>query len=325
MSVFGDRVVRLDPWQVEYGAEVTAIDHVSDPEAVDLEVEHPLKDWQPIHPGEVPAPDRIFFVDGVRRLEARVVVRDDDGYVFGGFGSYGVGATEVKDGHASFAVLGADHIVATGAGLRLDEDVALRPGLLYRAVSTQSREEDGPLRAIHSEMRIAEERLGRQLAAEADALVITDGPLSFEEATPGDVVGYVKRVMELYLSGEALAVLEKLPAASRTPIFSIRASKRFARYAWFQRLEAPRPGDADYSGIVRLEVSEVVGLETARKLADACTRLIPRFRGKRGLHARGPQNLIPIGALEQRLRRELGDPRLLRRLIETLIAREAAQ
>ena len=240
MSIFGDRVVRLDPWQVEYGAEVTAIDHVSDPEAVDLEVEYPLKDWNPIHPDEAPTPDRIFFVDGVRRLEARVVVRDDDGYVFGGFGSYGVGATEVKDRHASFAVLGADHIVATGAGLRLDEDVALRPGLLYRAVSTQSREEDGPLRAIHSEMRVAEERLARELATAADALVVTDGPLSFEEATAGDVVGYVKRVMELYLSGEALAVLESLPAASRTPIFSIRASKRFARYAWFQRLEAPR-------------------------------------------------------------------------------------
>jgi hypothetical protein len=74
---------------------------------------------------------------------------------------------------------------------------------------------------------------------------------------------------------------------------------------------------------VRLEISEVVGSEKAKRLADACTTLIPRFRGKRGLHLRAPQNLIPIGALEQRLRRELGDPKLLRRLIETLIAEEA--
>jgi hypothetical protein len=36
--------------------------------------------------------------------------------------------------------------------------------------------------------------------------------------------------------------------------------------------------------------------------------------------ARAPQNLLPIGALETRLRHRLGDPLLLRRSIEHAIA-----
>ena len=57
------------------------------------------------------------------------------------------------------------------------------------------------MRAIHGEMRQAEETLARELAASReDRLVVVDGPLTFEESTRGSAVGYIKRVIKPYLS-----------------------------------------------------------------------------------------------------------------------------
>jgi hypothetical protein len=83
------------------------------------------------------------------------------------------------------------------------------------------------------------------------------------------------------------------------------------------------PVDADLTGLVRLEVSEVVGVDAARALADASAALLPAFVPTRGRDPRAPQNLLPIGALEARLRRRLGDTRLIRRRVTALIARES--
>jgi hypothetical protein len=88
-------------------------------------------------------------------------------------------------------------------------------------------------------------------------------------------------------------------------------------------LAPPQLGDSELAGIVRLEVSEAVGLDVAKRLADASAAVLPRFVPKRWRDPRSPQNLLPIGALETSLRRHMGDSRLIRRHIETLIASEA--
>jgi uncharacterized protein len=73
---------------------------------------------------------------------------------------------------------------------------------------------------------------------------------------------------------------------------------------------------------VRLEVSDAVGGEEARRLADATAAVLPAFAPSRSRDPRAPQNLLPIGALEAQLRRRLGDARLIRRRIASLLARE---
>ena len=88
---------------------------------------------------------------------------------------------------------------------------------------------------------------------------------------------------------------------------------------------APRQADSGLSGLVRCEVAEHVGVAQAIALANATALLLPRFAGIRGLHARAPQNLLPIAALEARLRRELGDARVLNRYLQGFIAAEAAR
>jgi len=229
----------------------------------------------------------------------------------------------VADSRATHERLLADRIVVVGSGQNLPSPVPVSRALTYRPVSTASPEVDGPLLAIHNEMRLAEERLAREVADEEGTLVVVDGPLTFEDPVRGGAVGYIKRLFKLYLSEHHLRLLASLPSGARTPLFALRSTRRFARYAWFMRLARPNAAESDLSGIVRLEVSESVGVEAARQYANATASLLPRFAPGRGRDPRSPQNLLPIGALESRLRRQLGAARLIRRHIESLIAQEA--
>ena len=69
MSLFGELQVRLDPWQVDYGAELPLDDVEPGPDdAAILDVELAAADWRPVIPGETLAPPRMLFVDGVRRI-----------------------------------------------------------------------------------------------------------------------------------------------------------------------------------------------------------------------------------------------------------------
>jgi hypothetical protein len=67
MKLFGDLDVRLDPWQVDYGAElpVAPEDEASPDEAIILDVEVPPGQWQPIAPASADTITRLVFVDGV--------------------------------------------------------------------------------------------------------------------------------------------------------------------------------------------------------------------------------------------------------------------
>jgi hypothetical protein len=325
MAMFGDLLVKLDPWQVDYGAELPFEDVAegADDAIAALDPEHALDAWRPIRPDQTSMLSQLVFVDGVRRVEARLIIRRQDRLCHGAFGSHAVGSVRSADAMAFFAENRVTHLVVVGAGESIDAAVPVKPGLVYQPLSTADTHPDAPLRALQEDMRIGEERLGRDLANTGDALVITDGPLTFEDTSRAPVLGYIKRIFKLYLPRERLGLLAALRAGERTPLFALRSSQRFSRFSWFMRLADPFPGAADLAGIARLEVSEVVGAEAARRLANASTAILSRFVPGRWRDPRSPQNLLPIGALEADLRRQMGDGRLVRRHIETLIATEA--
>jgi hypothetical protein len=325
MGIFGDLRVQLDPWQVDYGAELplAGADEAGPDEKVALDVEAAPAEWRPIRPRAPALPAQSIFVDGVRRIEARLIIRRQMRLCHGAFGGLAVGAVRIADGATFRGEPRVGRIIVIGSGEALDDPVTVSPGLVYDPVSTLDSDPDAPLRVIQERMRLAEERLGRDLAETEGALVIADGPLTFGEATRGAVLGYVKRIFKLYLPSEHLGLLARLGAGERTPLFALRSSRRFVRFSWFLRLAQPQLGDSELAGIARLEVSETVGLDLARRLADASAAVLPRFVPGRWRDPRSPQNLLPIGALEASLRRHVGDGRLIRRHIETLIAREA--
>ena len=74
LMLLGDWDVRLDPWAVEYGGETPGAAQTEETgEQVDVEVERGLAEWQEIRPQPSPAPASLIFVDGVRRIESRLI------------------------------------------------------------------------------------------------------------------------------------------------------------------------------------------------------------------------------------------------------------
>jgi hypothetical protein len=319
--------VRVDPWEVDYGSE-TPLEPAGSEDTPDVEpgVEVRPEDWAPVRPGAAGRVERLYFVDGVRRLETRLQVRREDQRLHGAFGSFAVGCVRVEAGAAAYGDREAERQVVLGSDQKLPHDVPVRDRVVYRAEAAAGDEPDVPLRHIQTQMRRAEGQLARRLADAAETLVVADGPLTFEDSGRGLAVGLVKRVTHLYLPPPLVQVVAVLPAGTRTPLFALHSRQHgFPRLSWFLRLADPQPGESELHGVVRLEVREAVGPAVARLLADLTAVRLPRFAPPRSRDPRSPQNLLPIGALEDRLRRDLGDPRLLRRWIEALVTKEVAR
>jgi uncharacterized protein len=317
--------IRIDPWGIEYGSETpTEFDADADDDGVvDAGIERDAADWSPITPNLIEPPEELAFVDGVRRLEARLVVTKGERILHGAFGAYAVGVVRCRGRTATFGECVRERVAIFGGGEILDTSIAVSPGLVYVPRSVAETDPDAPLRGLQREMREREEQLARGLASDVNLLVLTDGPLYIGDPTPGRVIGFVKRLFKLYLDPQHLRILRALPSGARTPLFVIGgAARRFPRISWFTRLAARLPVESDFTGLVRLEVSAAIGREEAIRIADMTASVLPRFAPSRSRDPRSPQNLIPIGALEQHLRRELGDARLVHRRISTRLAQE---
>jgi hypothetical protein len=318
--VINGRDIRIDPWAVEYGAETPGASLPAEDDAqVDIAVE--CAGWRPItvSPSESGRP--MLFVDGVRRIEQRLVVTVGERMLHGAIGSYGVGVVHAADGHAAFGNYRVGRLVIFGSGEHPGAALTLGPELVFEPIAAADDDPDAPVRALHAQMRMAEELFANGLASE-EALVVVDGPLNISGPTAGGAVGFIKRLHRLYVPPAQLAVVSSLPAGARSPLFLIRSAGRFGRYAWFLRLGQPLRMESAFTGIVRLEIAESIGLDGALKLASEITARLPRFVPSRTRDPRAPQNLLPIGALEHYLRHQLGDARLIQRRLATFLATE---
>ena len=68
----------VETWAPEYGIAADEEALVDGSERVDLDVEVPAAAWVPVRPKGRRA-ERLMFVDGVRRIDARVWITDDGG------------------------------------------------------------------------------------------------------------------------------------------------------------------------------------------------------------------------------------------------------
>jgi hypothetical protein len=315
----GRYTLRLDHWAAgsEGSIQVTEEDEAA---PVDIRVEQAA--WAPIRPSAAPPPRRIAFVDGVRRIEHRLLVGEGERTVFGLLGSFGVGAVLV-DGMARVGHETIGRVAVAGGGLRLDPFVAPvdgRGSLLFEPRSEPENTPVAPVDGLQKAMRHTEASLAERLSAEVDVAFL-DGPLTFlTAAAAGSVVGFVKRLLRNYLDPSAHALLPRLGIGERTPLFLIGG--REARYAWYVRIARGRPIESSLTGIVRLEAKAARGLGEARALADLSAREMPRFASDAMRDPRAPQNLFPIGGLEARLKHLLGDAAVVRRAVETQLHRE---
>jgi hypothetical protein len=313
--------VRLDPWAAEYESALQLLELEEDAAvAVDTSVE--TDDWRPVRPPPQGRPEAIAFVDGVRRVEHRLLVEAGERTLFGLLGSFAVGATLV-DGRARVVHERVERAACVGGGVLLTRLEAPVPGarqaIAFEPQCTPENTPVAPLLCLQGTMRRREAELAEALAAEG-GLVFLDGPLTFVAESVRPVIGFVKRLLKAYLPMPQAAVLRQLAVGERTPLFLIESQT--PRYSWYVRLGRGRAIDAALAGIVRLETSGALGLAPTLVLADISARELPRFASSPERDPRAPQNLYPIGGLEETLRHRLGDHLVVRRAIEARLHQE---
>jgi hypothetical protein len=265
----------------------------------------------------------VVFVDGVRRIEHRLLIEDGDGTVFGLLGSYGTGAA-VVEGAARIDHETIRRVGVAGAGLRLAPFVSVvgNGAVAFDPVAEPENTPVAPVQGLQKAMRASEAGLAERCAAAGD-VVFLDGPLTYVTAAArGPVVGFVKRLLRTYLDPAASALLPRLAVGERTPLFLVEAARE-PRYSWYLRIAAGRAIDSALTGVVRLEAPSGPGLEAAQELANLSARELPRFASDSARDPRAPQNLLAIGALEARLKHLLGDHGVIRRSIEARLHEEA--
>lgn len=314
-------VLRADPWMPDYGMGFDVAVDEEPAASTDPFVE--TQDWSR-GIGGVPRAQALWFVDGVRRVELRLIASDGRRRAPGLFGSYAVGSVR-SNGLADFGPHVVRRALVIGGGLG-GESLRVRD-LDFRLECEPKSDPDAPLLRLQVLMRSAEADLAKEIAQEGERLVLADGPLAYtfyDVPTASHVVGVVKRSAREYLDPAQAALLATLAPAQRTPLFAIGDEySRTRRYSWYARVTELRAGLHERAGLVRCEVRFGAGLAAAAAVADHVTAALPLYAG-RPWDARTPQNVVPIAALEQWLRHRMGDTRLIRRaLMEWMVVAAA--
>ena len=291
--------VTIDPWDPSYGTSADEAGAESEA-AIDLTVERPLVAWSAVAaPPDVVVPEVIQFVDGVRRVDARVWI-EPDGAADSPAGGPTTGARRVaprrpsvttagRRGGQSTGVTSAEPALAaswaagvvvcartagprrrsdpsrSGAGLfsacAAATDLVTRHGTYRRRPATTGAPDDLSL-ALQQAMNLSEiavAGLAAQGAATASRLLVVDGPLRGRQGL-ADAIGLIKTHHTHYLPVDQRGLLGQLAPGERTPVFRIASS--WIRHAWYLRL--PGGGGGPMAGIVRCECSADVSTDGAR-------------------------------------------------------------
>lgn len=313
----------LDPWNPDFAGSLQAEPPAEgEPSKVVLTIE--TEAWKEIAPSS-PPPKNFAFVDGVRRVDARIILENET-VNYGLLGSVAAGAVllEINQVNSTHDIVNhsmVERYFVTGGGSTVAESAKVHERVDYLPVSIPENDVQAPVLKLQQLMRDVEGKAIGQIAAKApDALVIADGPLHLASLKSPGALGYIKSFHEWYLPSDRLPLLTRLTPGTRTPMFLLGGGKRGFpdRCAWFIRLAHPEKGDSPLSGLARLEVGAQAGLEKAKHLADQSC-LLSSFASKKYHDPRSPQNLLPIGALEKMLKHLLGDSSLLRRWIQSWI------
>ncbi len=319
----------VDPWDPGYGMAVGddleggAL--AASTAELGLDLELAADRWRPVDPDLAPQPpDTVVFLDGVRRIDARVWVHGR------GTGNHAGGSQPAPGIAASLAAgLVSCDGAAAGSGTARVAEVSVERGLFTAAPDAADiaarhharypvRRAEGPgpdqlSLALQQRLGAAEVQLALAFRArhpDAADLLVVDGPLRGRTHLDR-TVGYIKTHHASYLPPEQSAVVGALGPGQRTPVFTMGTSWR--RHSWYLRL--PGTPGVPWSGVVRLECSPELPPAAAIALADLTARLLPPLASAPHKDPRAPQNLVPIGGLERELRRRLGDQQLLYRAL----------
>ncbi len=322
----------IDSWDAGYGSamETEGLRESNAPTRLDVEL--PEADWAALDPdSRVAVPEAVLFVDGVRRIDARVWLPDqgDAGVVSGTASaagicaSYAAGVVCCCDGRSHVAAVHVRRGMFTFA--EHARDISTRAGV-YAAWRAR-RNVDTPASLALSEAlqeQLTQTEIDTATDARADLdghpaaandLLVIDGPLRGREKLER-AVGYIKSHQTEYLPPELNALVGALRPGQRTPVFLMGTT--WERYSWYLRL--PGQAGAPWAGVVRLEAGSQLSAPEATGLANVTQRVLGRFASEEYKDARAPQNLYPIAGLEKHLRHRLGDQAFIYRALRAAAA-----
>jgi hypothetical protein len=310
-------VLLLDAWMPDYEGAVQIDSVEQDGVSADVDPTVETAHWTAIRPTTPSSQVKSYFIDGVRRTEARVLAWDKGKMVHGLFGAVGAGAVRTDGRHATFDRCIIRRVLFLSSGYTHSEILPVgETSVSFEGIASVATSPAEIALDLQELMRHGEAGLAQDIL-DGDAIIFIDGPLAYISSSR-PMVGVVKRIFLPYLEPARFALVGNLALAERTPLFAIRDGKN-DRYSWYLRIAQGRAFDHALTGIIRLEVRAAVGVDVARKLAGVSAPLLTQFASSPMRDPRAPQNLVPIGALEQELRRRMGDPLLIRRAIEKRI------
>ncbi|NUT02280.1 MAG: hypothetical protein HOV76_02285 [Hamadaea sp.] len=310
----------VDAWDPSYGASLDA-SAPGPSDGLDVEVELPAEQWRPLDaPAGLAPPATVLMVDGVRRIDARIWTAGIGGTPPspGLACSYAAGVVRCGAGTASVAAATVERSIFTSAADQSDVDAGST--VRYKAVRIEGAQDADLMAAMQTALMQLEQRTTSDVLTTlsgSDELVVVDGPLRGPGAPPR-VIGYAKTQQKQYLPDHLLPVVGALSPGQRTPVF--RIGGRWSRYTWYLRQPGGIP--IPWSGVVRLECSAELAPAQAIELAELSCVTLPRYASSAVKDPRAPQQLVPIGGLEQRLRRMLGDTKLLQRALAAASVRQ---
>jgi hypothetical protein len=359
----GFRPVRfhVDAWDPSYGTSVGLDDGLDDSTAqVDLDVEQPAAQWSAVPPDRgLAVPAAVLFVDGVRRIDARVWIDDlpqepiagpSAGGGLGGLPATGSSAEEhfAADPDSTDASGAVCASYAAGVMCCCDQRAHLlavdaRHGLFTVAShAVDIVTSAGRYEVCHTTDKLAMPRAVTLSAALQSRLgqveLLTAAKARAELAGHAGAAGHDLLVVDGPLRGRShlprtIGLIKThqrryLPPPLHALVGRLTAGQRspvflmgttWDRHSWYLRLPAAA-GGAPWAGIARVECSADLSRDAVVNLANLSQIVINRYASAEYKDARAPQNLYPIGGLERELRHRLGDPKLLYRALRSAAA-----
>jgi hypothetical protein len=306
----------VDAWDPSYGVAVgDELDGRESSARLDLDIELPRDQWRPVSPERgVSLPASLLFLDGVRRIDARLWVHGSDPQPTPGLVASLAAGLVCCDGAAHVIDVKVDRSLYSAAESADDLRTAhalytarrTKAGLEALQLGVQQR-----LSELEAELAVAWRERGTK-----DDLLVVDGPLRGRTHL-ARTVGYVKTHHAAYLPQAQAQVVTELAAGQRSPVFVMGTS--WERHSWYVRL--PGSAETPWSAVVRLECSPDLSISEVVTLADVTATVLPELASTPHKDPRAPQNLVPIGGLERQLKHRLGDAALLYRSLRGALRR----
>ena len=287
---------------------------VEEDEAVTIDDAVETAEWRPIAPAPPARVPLLTFVDGVQQVHARIFAESESGiWPTAGIVASCAAAAVSPWAEAPFQFERIERRVILGNGeLPPPVTVAAHSGTYDFAPSSAAGTEPVAL-----DQKLNQLRADLELMVVHDALEHLPGIIVVDGRLPPVVspraVGLIKTPHRIELTKKThTSVLMTLERGHRTPLYKVERSER-TFYRWFVCLRTAGPWDIAQQGLAVLEMDDTASLEEAIEVANCTAAALCGYASSPARDARAPQNLLPVGRLEDWLRRRLGDSDFLRR------------